>query len=54
MIVRVSDLLEGALVVALAAAVGYAIHRFDPDSRRQLGADLDDALLRGGVRAASA
>ena len=39
-----------AVVVAVAAGLGYAIHRFYPDSRAQLGPDLDDALYRGGVR----
>jgi hypothetical protein len=45
-------MLEVALVVVLAGCVAYAIHRFYPDSREQLGPELDDALFVGGVRAA--
>lgn len=38
-------------MLGAVALVAYGISRF-PDSRERIGAKLDDALFKGGVRAA--
>lgn len=38
-------------MLGAVALVAYGISRF-PDSRGRIGAELDDALFKGGVRAA--
>jgi hypothetical protein len=47
----VRDVLEVLGVLVAASALGYAIRRFYPDSREGFGAEVDDALYRGSVRA---